>query len=83
VRNRERKHINIETPERNSTKQTRQYDITEYAEKNSLHPTTYPLRQIKKLTMPENNKSCHPIPSEPRIKISIHKKKAKTGRKTI
>ena len=27
---------------KNCTKQTRQYGITKFAEKNSLHPTTYP-----------------------------------------
>jgi hypothetical protein len=39
VPNRQRKYINIETPERNCTKQTRQYATTKYAGKNSLNPT--------------------------------------------
>jgi hypothetical protein len=43
--NRPRKNINIETPERNCTKQTQQYGTQKYAEKDSLHPTTYPLIQ--------------------------------------
>jgi len=34
--NRQRKYINIETLERNCTKEMRQYVITKYAEKNSL-----------------------------------------------
>jgi len=42
--NKQSKHINIETPEKNCTKQTGQYGITKYAEKNSSHPTTYPLK---------------------------------------
>ena len=37
--NRQRKYINTKTPERNCTKQTRQYGKTKYAEKNNqFHP---------------------------------------------
>jgi hypothetical protein len=70
---RQRKRISIETPEKKCTKPTRQYGITKYAEKNSLHPTMIhiPKNKWQKLTMPQNNKSCHSVPSEPRTKISI------------
>jgi hypothetical protein len=42
--NRQRKYINIGTPEKHCTKQTRQYGTTKHADKNSLHQTTYALK---------------------------------------
>ena len=52
------------------TKPTQQSGITKSAEKNSyIHRNEW-----QKSTMPENNKNCHPLPSEPGIKISLPKK---------
>jgi hypothetical protein len=55
--NRQRKYTSIETPERNCTKQKRQYGKTKYAEKNNqFHPETTWKRSSKtcmKLTSAE------------------------------
>ena len=52
--NRQKNYIEIETPEKNFTKQTGQYGTTKYTEKSSLHSTIY-IHQNKwqKPTMPK------------------------------